>query len=81
VALFRNGGANAIDSTFVRLIDGSAPYPAVLEFEDVPGAVTAQTYSVRVGANSADVNVNGTAGGRLGGGTSRATIVLEEIPA
>ncbi len=80
VALFRNGGANAIDSTFIRLIDGSAPYPGVLEFEDVPASVSAQTYSVRVGANTANVNVNGSAGNRLGGGTSRATIVLEEIP-
>ena len=79
MALFRNGGTNAIDAEFIRLVDGSAPYKSVLEFEDVPGSVSAQTYTVRVGANSASVNVNGVSGGRLGGGISRATIVLEEV--
>ncbi|HEY1035020.1 MAG TPA: hypothetical protein VGE09_08565 [Pseudoxanthomonas sp.] len=79
MALFRNGGADAIAATFIRLVDGSSPYVAVIEFEDVPASVSAQTYTVRVGANSASVNVNGVSGGRKGGGISRATIVLEEV--
>lgn len=79
VALFRNGGANAIACTFLRLVDGSVPYPGILEFEDSPGSTSAQTYTVRVGANSASVTVNGVASGRLGGGVSRGTIILEEI--
>jgi hypothetical protein len=79
MALFRNGSANAIASMFLRLVDGSSTYPAVILFEDTPGAATAQTYTVRVGANTANVNVNGVASGRLGGGSSRASITLTEL--
>lgn len=81
VALFRNGGANAISSIFPRLVDGFGNYSTVLEFEDSPGSVSAQTYSIRVGGGSFNVLLNGDISGRLGGGSSRATLILEEIVA
>lgn len=81
IALFRNGGTNAIDARFPRLVDGFGNYCAVLEFEHVPGSTSAQTYTIRAGGASFDVYVNADLNGRLGGGVSRATLIVEEIVA
>lgn len=78
-ALFRNGGSNAIDSTVIHPVDGTGTYPAVLIFEDSPGSTSAQTYTVRVGGDSSDVVINGDFSGRLGGGSARAAITLDEF--
>lgn len=80
-ALFRNGGANAIDAKFIRLVDGFGTYPAQIMFEDSPGSVAVQTYTVRVGGASFDVLINGDISGRVGGGSSRASITLDEFVA
>lgn len=81
VALFRNGGTNAIDARFPRLVDGFGNYCAALEFEHVPASTSAQTYTIRAGGASFDVYVNADLNGRLGGGVSRATLIVEEIVA
>jgi hypothetical protein len=81
IALFRNSTANALAANFFRLPDGNGTYATALEFEDVPGAATTQTYNIRVGANVQAVSMNGPAATRRGGGTSVCTLVLEEISA
>jgi len=77
MALFRNGGANAIQAAagFQSQLIGAL----TLEYEDSPASVSAQTYSVRVGASVGAVRLNGGTGGRLFGGASRCTMVIEEI--
>lgn len=51
-----------------------------MEVEVAAGAVTAQTISVRVGPSVASaMRMNGTAAGRVYGGASRCTLVVEEI--
>lgn len=50
-----------------------------LEFEDSPGSAAAFTYTIRVGAPSGAVRLNGSNSGRYFGGTARATLVLDLI--
>lgn len=53
-----------------------------LEAEYTPGVTTVQTISVRVGPGVAGtLRMNGTSAGRLFGGASNATLVVEEIKA
>lgn len=80
-ALFRNGAANALASCCVTGAIANGPTPIGFEFEDVPGAVTAQTYTVRVGPNGGSMQLNGSGAGRFHGGAGRATLILEEIKA
>lgn len=51
--------------------------PLSLEYEDQPGAAGGYTYSVRVGASSGTMRMNGTSGGRLFGGAAKTTMVIE----
>lgn len=52
----------------------------VLEAEYVPGVLTTQTIAVRVGPGIAGtLRMNGTSAGRIFGGISNATLVIEEI--
>lgn len=80
-ALFRTGSTDALDCNFIHPVDGNGMYPCPMVFEDSPGSISVQTYTVRVGGNTADIVINGDSTGRLGGGSSRATLVLEEIVA
>lgn len=48
-----------------------------LECEDQPGAIGSFTYSVRVGANTGAVRMNGTDAGRLFGGAAKTTMIIE----
>jgi hypothetical protein len=81
VALFLNGGANAIAA--VGATNPSNRQTVIpLEFQHVPAATTAQTYTVRIGGSTGStlyLNGLGSAGGRRYGGVSRAAITLEEI--
>jgi hypothetical protein len=78
VALFR--GSTCI---FVQLVDIRGPAVASawgFSFDDAPASVSEQTYSIRVGANSANVAANGTiSAGRLCGGVSACTMELSEL--
>lgn len=74
-AVFRGATANAICSAVSVSAAASFINPIVLEFDDSPATTSATTYTVRV----APCYLNGNQSTRYMGGTSRATIVLEEI--
>lgn len=78
LALFRNGGTSAIDAVGFRS-DGIWPSPVPIEFEDVPGATSMQSYTVRAGFNSGGACVNGISSARAYGGAMRSFIILEEV--
>lgn len=80
IALFLNAGANAIAaSSFTITNDGVL----VLEHEFTAGSVVAKVLAINVGPGNNSVStfyVNGiTAGTRLFGGVSAATMVIEEL--
>jgi hypothetical protein len=80
-AAFLNGAADAIRSTSVYAGATSLTMTtAVLEYEYVPGSVSAQAWAVRAGTSTGTGYVNGNSGGRLLGGTMACTLVIEEIP-
>lgn len=83
VAIFRNGGADAIAARSASLYAGGAQVAqgVVLEFEDVPGSTTAQTYTVRVGPTGGTMYLNGSSSNRTLGGVQRATAALTEFVA
>jgi len=51
------------------------------EILDAPGTVGPHTYSVRIGSNTGIITLNGSGGSRHYGGTSKATLTLQEIKA
>lgn len=79
-ALFRGTTCIAVKS--VQTIDG---VPSVfrnglcLNFLDSPASASAQTYTVRVGANAGSLRLNGTIAGRKYGGASSATLTVMEV--
>ena len=80
IALFVDGGANAISALPIRCPDG-LPHAFAFRYEAVqsPGA---HTYSVRVGANSGGAMViNGQSGAQQFNGLAGATLTIEELPA
>jgi hypothetical protein len=75
-----NGGASAIDAKVFTPSGGSVAMNVSSEMEYAPGSTSAITFSVRVGpTGSSSLYFNGGTGGRLLGGVSRATLVVEEI--
>lgn len=48
-----------------------------LEYEEQPGVAGNYTYSVRVGASSGNMRMNGTESARLFGGAAKTTMVIE----
>lgn len=74
-AAFRGGVANAIQSVASTTAAASFFAPVVLEVEDSPATTSATTYTIRVGV----AYLNGSNSSRNFGGSSRATLVLEEI--
>lgn len=79
-AMFVGAGANAVRSTVVTTPGANLATQIVLEYEFAPGSVSAQSFAVRVGpASATNIRLNGSAAGRLFGGTSAATLVLDEI--
>jgi len=85
-ALFRNSETSAA-ATAATLFSGSNSTntgdPIFLEYEWVPGSTSAQTISIRVGAASSGIYINGnnSFGAVYGAGTSKATLIVEEITA
>lgn len=79
VAALFNGGANAIQVTAGTMSTGSL-MPFSGEVEITAGTTSAVTISLRVGAQSGTMYVNGIiTPSRLFGGASRAVLVVEEI--
>lgn len=80
-ALFVNGGANAVRAACETVSTGDFRTFIALEYEHVPGAITAQTYSLRAGSNTGTARLNGHSTTRFFGGAAAATLVAEEIVA
>lgn len=79
IALFVNGGANAVDvsASFMATNGGGGTLP--LEYEYVPGVTTAQTLSIRAGtAGTGSYTIN-AAGGQTLGGVIKSFLSAEEI--
>jgi|GEM_PF-3114752 len=55
--------------------------PVGLEFEFVPGTVSAVTVKIRIGPNSGTMYLNGDNVGRKGGGVVSSVLIVEEIKA
>ncbi|TAX45922.1 hypothetical protein ELI02_29860 (plasmid) [Rhizobium leguminosarum] len=75
--------ADARRAVGVSVPSADQAFMADMEVEFVPGITTAVTVSVRVGPDAVAgfARLNGSSAGRLLGGTSAATLVVEEIKA
>lgn len=79
-ALFSSASANALRATSSVVQASGYTVPLVLEMEYVPGVTTAITFSVRVGSNTGGaIRLNGSGVTRYFGGSSAASLVIEEI--
>lgn len=80
--LFHSGSADAIASDW-RYDNAGQGGRLHLSREYTPGTTSSVTISVRIGKGSSDaslfVAINGFGAGRLMGGSSRATLIVEEI--
>jgi hypothetical protein len=75
-----NTAANAIAATATSTGGINNMGQLTLEYEFVPGVLTAQTITIRAGPSGAGaIRFNGTSAGRAFGGVSVATLVVEEI--
>ena len=78
-ALFVNGGTNAICASNVTTTTAAYGSTLVMLLEHIPGSVSAQTYTIRIGAQTYVCYVNGSPANRYYGGVARATVTLEEF--
>lgn len=79
-ALFR--GTTCINVAAQTNPNADSPACVQFEFLDSPASASAQTYTVRVGAETGSaIRLNGTTGARRFGGTSACTLTVEEIKA
>lgn len=79
-ALFR--GTTCINVAAQTNPGADSPSCVQFEFLDSPASASAQTYTVRVGAETGSaIRLNGTTGARRFGGTSACTLTVEEIKA
>lgn len=81
-ALF-NGGSSAITAAVSNPDATRSIQELVMEFAYVPGTSSPITFTVRVGCDNSSfpVYINGHSSGRVLGGSTRATIVIDEIVA
>lgn len=79
VALFFDGGANAVNAAQFTTTSGGYQMVNSFVFEHVPGVTGSHTYAIRVGCNTYTSYINGSTSTRLYGGTSRWAMVIEEI--
>ena len=80
IALFRDSVANALCATGSS--EGVSPGPEAvpLSYEYAAGSTSAVTLKVRVGSSAGGAfGINGDNTGRIYGGVSRATMIIEEI--
>lgn len=78
-ALFRTGAANALSASSVYCSSASNDTQIILTHEQEAGGTSAMTFTLRVGANSGTMRLNGTTSTARFGGVSKATLVVEEI--
>ena len=78
-ALFRSPVTNALKTTAASVTTANARVELNIDWIDLPATTSATTYTIRVGPNAGTMRMNGTAVGRLFGGTSAATLVAQEI--
>lgn len=80
IALF-NGGADAIAAAAgAQAPAANTAAATTLTFEHVPGSISAQTYTVRVGGVGT-IRLNGTVSARLFGGVGVCSMIVEELAA
>jgi len=79
VALFFDGGANAINASQFTTTTAGYQMPQSFVFEHVPGVTGSRTYAVRIGCSTYTTYINGNTTTRLYAGTSRWAMVIEEI--
>lgn len=80
-AIFKNSTADAIAATAVNGGASGEMQPLSIQCEYTPGSTSAQTISVRVGAGSGTIRMNGGPSTRAYGGASAACLIVEEIKA
>lgn len=81
-ALFVNGAANAVRSSYTTIPTGNYNQADSFEYEYTPGSTSAQALTVRVGPGSAaTARLNGTPTATVHGGTMATTITVQEIKA
>jgi hypothetical protein len=81
IALFLNGGANAVYATGATQEDGNGTQqiPLIVQWEHDPGSTSAQTYAVRVGPSGGTMAINGLPSGRRYGGVQISSISVTEF--
>jgi hypothetical protein len=72
-------GATNFGSQMINVAGANTKHAFFIEAEYAPGAIAAQTISVRVGGGTTAIYFNGGSAGRLLGGTQAATLTCEEI--
>lgn len=84
VAIFRNGSADAIAANW-RFDAPGYGGSVIASCEYVPGTISAVTITVRAGVSTTgsgqSIAFNGVGVGRILGGSSRATLIVEELKA
>jgi len=79
-ALFQDSTANALAAAMTISAFSNTGYDGVMiEFEHSAASTSARTYKLRAGPSSGTLRLNGGPSGRLFGGVSRCTLVVEEI--
>lgn len=76
LALFRDGGCVQVGRA---TNNASWEVPIGFDYEEAAGTTSPITYTVRAGASSGSMRMNGTTTGRLYGGAARNTLVLTEL--
>lgn len=80
-ALFKDSVANALVAGLTWPTSAAFQERLGFEYEFVPGATSALTLAVRVGAGSGTMRLNGTGAGRYLGGAQQAVLTVDEIKA
>lgn len=78
VALFVDGGTNAVASSWATTSASDNLVPLTLDYEAVLASGT-HTFTVRVGANAQTVRMNGNSSTRWGNGTFVTKLTIEEL--
>jgi hypothetical protein len=79
-ALFRDSIVNALASRMETEDTANFARAMSIVYMDSPATASAVTYKIRVGAGSAaTIRMNGSTASRFFGGTSRSTLVVQEI--
>jgi hypothetical protein len=81
MAVFVNGGANAIAAASQTIAGTDHVINFSMEFEYQTSGTGVHTFTVRMGTNSSTFHINGYSSATFYGGVLKSTFVLEEIQA